>query len=58
MGRRSIIGAEGMLKSKSTEIIAELGFIDEIQRLRIIIDNWIGGASREMRPLLEWEFVA
>jgi geranylgeranyl pyrophosphate synthase len=47
-----------MPQLKSTDIVAELGFIDEIQRLRIIIDNWIGQASREMRPLLEWQFVA
>jgi geranylgeranyl pyrophosphate synthase len=47
-----------MRQSKTTDIIAELGFIDEIQRLRVIINSWIGQASREMRPLLEWQFVA
>jgi geranylgeranyl pyrophosphate synthase len=44
-------------QSKTTDIIAELGFSDEIARLRAVIDNWIGQASREMRPLLEWQFV-
>jgi geranylgeranyl diphosphate synthase type I len=47
-----------MRQSKSTDIIAELGFIDEIRRMRAIIDDWIGQASREIRPLLEWQFVA
>jgi geranylgeranyl pyrophosphate synthase len=56
-GGQSSGGGE-VSESKTTDIIAELGFIDEIQRLRAIIDNWVGQASREMRPLLEWQFVA
>lgn len=47
----------GVSQSKTTDIIAELGFSDEIARLGAVIDSWIGEASREMRPLLEWQFV-
>src|SRR5438046_10492277 len=50
-------GGGRVSQSKTTDIIAELGFVDEIARLRAVIDNWIGQASREMRPLLEWQFV-
>ncbi|HZZ34356.1 MAG TPA: polyprenyl synthetase family protein [Caulobacteraceae bacterium] len=38
-------------------IIAELGFTEEIARLRAMLDAWIGAADLEMRPLLSWQFV-
>jgi geranylgeranyl pyrophosphate synthase len=56
-GPASPSGGEGVSQSKTADIIAELGFTEEIERLRAVIDNWIGQASREMRPLLEWQFI-
>ena len=47
-----------MSDTTTADIIAELGFNDEIDRLRAVIDRWIAGASREMQPLLDWQFVA
>jgi len=47
-----------MLESTTKDIIAGLGFSDEIQRLRVVIEDWIGQASPEMQPLLQWQFVA
>jgi geranylgeranyl pyrophosphate synthase len=40
------------------DIIAHLGFVDEIERLRRFIEDWVAGASPEMRPQLEWQFIA
>jgi geranylgeranyl pyrophosphate synthase len=40
------------------DIIAELGFTDEVARLRGVLETWVAQASAEMRPLLEWQFVA
>jgi geranylgeranyl pyrophosphate synthase len=56
-GPASSSGGRGVSQSKTTDIIAELGFTEEMERLRAVIDNWIGQASGEMRPLLEWQFV-
>lgn len=47
-----------MSDAATADIIAELDFEDEIERLRAIIGEWIAKASREMQPLLEWQFVA
>jgi len=47
-----------MLESTTKDIIAGLGFSDEIRRLRVVIEDWIGQASPEMQPLLQWQFVA
>jgi geranylgeranyl pyrophosphate synthase len=47
-----------MSESTTRDIIAGLGFSDEIQRLRVVIEDWIGQASPEMQPLLRWQFVA
>lgn len=44
--------------SATAEIIAELGFSEEITRVRQRIDTWISTASVEMQPLLHWQFVA
>ena len=38
-------------------IIAQLGFTEEMQQLREILDDWISGANRQIRPLLEWQFI-
>ena len=47
-----------MSDSTTADIIAELGFKAEIDRLQAIIDAWVAGASRELRPALEWQFQA
>jgi geranylgeranyl pyrophosphate synthase len=41
-----------------SDIVAELGFAAEIARLRAHIEAWIGAASAEIQPLLDWQFVA
>src|SRR5437764_8666207 len=47
-----------MSDTMTADIIAELGFDDEMRRLREVLGGWVAGASPEMRPLLEWQFVA
>ena len=47
-----------MSDTTTADIIAELGFDDEIDRVRAVIGGWIAGASPEMQPLLDWQFVA
>jgi geranylgeranyl pyrophosphate synthase len=42
----------------TADIIAGLGFSDEVARLRAVLDTWIGEASGEMQPLLRWQFQA
>ena len=46
-----------MSEATTADIIAELGFSDEVRRLRAMLDDWIGEADLEMRPLLDWQFV-
>jgi geranylgeranyl pyrophosphate synthase len=40
------------------DIIATLGLADDVARLQAYIAAWVAGASAEMRPLLEWQFIA
>ena len=47
-----------MSESATAEIIETLGFTAEIARLRAMLDEWMGRASREMQPMLDWQFVA
>jgi len=47
-----------MSDSTTADIIAELGFDSEIQRLQALIEGWIARASPEMQPMLEWQFQA
>lgn len=47
-----------MSDTLTADIIAELGFSDEIARLRAIIEDWVAQASPEMQPMLEWQFMA
>lgn len=47
-----------MSESTTADIIAELGFEAEIQRLQAIIEGWIKRASPEMRSMLDWQFQA
>lgn len=44
------------LQQETSGIIAELGFVDEIARLRATIDTWIEGASAELQDALRWQF--
>ncbi len=46
-----------MSQATTEGIIAQLGFREEIQQLREIIETWIREASPEIRPLLEWQFI-
>jgi geranylgeranyl pyrophosphate synthase len=54
----SDIGASAISEATTAEIIAGMGFGEEIDRLRTILATWIGSSSPEMRPMLEWQFVA
>lgn len=47
-----------MTDTITRDIIADLGFTDEIERLRNYIEAWVAGCSAEMRPALEWQFIA
>ncbi|GGI85741.1 hypothetical protein GCM10007973_22860 [Polymorphobacter multimanifer] len=47
-----------MTDTITRDIIEHLGFTDEIERLRRYIEAWVAGCSAEMRPLLEWQFIA
>lgn len=40
------------------DIVAALGFTREIARLRDMLESWVDQASAEMRPMLEWQFIA
>jgi len=46
-----------MSQATTEGIIARLGFREEIQQLREILESWIRGTSREIRSLLEWQFI-
>lgn len=39
-------------------VIAGLGFSSEIDRVSDLLGRWIDQASAEMRPMLDWQFVA
>ncbi|MGH7025356.1 MAG: polyprenyl synthetase family protein [Caulobacteraceae bacterium] len=42
----------------TADIVAELGFSAEVQRVREMLEQWVAGADAEMQPLLRWQFVA
>lgn len=44
------------LEATTAGIIAELGFEDDIERLRSMLDAWMARAGLEMRPMLSWQF--
>lgn len=44
------------LERETAGIVAELGFAEEIARLRRAIDDWITEASDEIRAELQWQF--
>ncbi len=45
------------LRRETAGIVAELGFEDEIDRLRSAIERWVSEASSEIRAELEWQFL-
>jgi geranylgeranyl pyrophosphate synthase len=46
-----------MSKAATENIIAQLGFAEEIQQLREILESWIRDADAQIKPLLEWQFI-
>lgn len=48
---------ESALDTKTADIVNDLGFGNEMNRLRGLLDAWIADCSAELRPLLEWQFV-
>lgn len=47
-----------MSDTVTADIIEELGFTAEVERMRDLLQGWIAKASPELRPMLEWQFVA
>jgi geranylgeranyl pyrophosphate synthase len=46
-----------MSQATTEGIIDQLGFREEMKQLREVLETWIRGANREVRPLLEWQFI-
>jgi geranylgeranyl pyrophosphate synthase len=46
-----------MSQATTEGIIDQLGFREEMKQLREVLETWIRGANREIRPLLEWQFI-
>ncbi len=46
-----------MSGATTERIIAQLGFTEEMQQLREILESWIAGANGQIKPLLEWQFI-
>lgn len=42
----------------TADIIADLGFADAIGQFRATIETWVNGQGTDMRPMLEWQFLA
>ena len=42
----------------TADIVASLGFGDEIARMQTLISGWVAGTGPDIRPLLEWQFGA
>ena len=40
------------------DIVRTLGFADEIARMQALLEGWIAETGPDLRPLLEWQFVA
>src|SRR5476649_729168 len=45
-----------MSQTTTESIIVQLGFREEIQQLREILDTWVARADPAIQPLLEWQF--
>jgi len=46
-----------MSKATTDNIIAQLGFTEEIQQLREILEAWIRDSDGQIKPMLEWQFI-
>lgn len=46
------------IDQSSTDVIAALGFTDEMTALRRRIAAWVEACDAEMREALEWQFLA
>ena len=42
----------------TASIVSNLGFDEEMKRLRTVLDEWIARTSSELQPLFDWQFVA
>ena len=47
-----------MTDTITADIVASLGFTDEIARMQGLLKAWIAETGPDIRPLLEWQFVA
>lgn len=47
-----------MSDTMTADIVASLGFADEIARMQRLLQAWIAETGPDIRPLLEWQFVA
>jgi geranylgeranyl pyrophosphate synthase len=47
---------QSALESTTAGIIAELGFEDDIERLRAVLNEWMTRANFEMQAMLGWQF--
>ena len=52
------MGDAATIDSASGEVIAALGFADEIAALRRRIAAWVESCDPEMREALEWQFLS
>ena len=44
------------LDKVTADIVSQLGFVEEMGRLRTYLDNWISSVGRDLKPLFEWQF--
>lgn len=51
-------GKGPQLDTITASIVSDLGFDEEMGRLRSVLDEWIAGTSDELQPLFDWQFVA
>ena len=42
----------------TADIVASLGFAEDIARVQALLNAWIASTGPDIRPLLEWQFVA
>jgi all-trans-nonaprenyl-diphosphate synthase len=49
--------SEQALNPGDEAVISKLGYATDVHRLRRAIFEWVGGASEEMQPLLQWQFL-
>jgi geranylgeranyl pyrophosphate synthase len=47
---------EASSKDTTEDVIAQLGLTEEIDRLRVMLTEWVARCNPEVRQLLEWQF--